>query len=70
MGELPEEAIEDAAGTPVVESHSHDGVTAEDGTLADHLVRAHQLDMPETLSGATQEGLHDRLHERSKAADD
>ena len=49
--------------------HGHAGVTALDGTLADHLRTVHDLDADPSLSAATQEGLHDRLHGQSKSAD-
>lgn len=70
MEEVPEEVIAEAEATPGAGSHGHDGVTAEDGTLAVHLQEDHSLDAGATLSPATQEGLHDRLHGRTKAADD
>jgi hypothetical protein len=68
--ELPEAEIEAAEASPAaVEDHSHDGVTGNDGTLAEHLVSIHSLDADPDLSAATQEGLHDRLHGQSKASD-
>ena len=69
MTELPDEGIEAAESSPTPE-HGHTGVTAEDGTLGEHLRQVHGLDPPATVSPTTQEGLHDRLHGRSKAADD
>jgi hypothetical protein len=69
VDELPEDEIEQAEDG-AAPGHSHQGVTAEDGTLADHLARVHGLDAPAGVSPATTEGLHDRLHDTSKAADD
>jgi hypothetical protein len=69
--ELPEEEIEAAEASPdAVADHTHDGVTGLDGTLADHLQTMHRLDADPSLSAATQEGLHDRLHGQSKSSDD
>lgn len=70
MTDVPEEAIEEAEADPVPVEHAHDGVTAEDGTLAEHLGRVHGLDVDTAVSPATAQGLHDRLHDTSKAADD
>ena len=69
MDDLPEEEIADAESEDRA-VHGHDGVAAEDGTLAAHLVAAHGLEVPPGVSPATAEGLHDRLHATSKAADD
>jgi hypothetical protein len=69
MDPLPEEEIE-SAEEPVPPSHPHDGITALDETLRAHLVDAHGLDVPDHVSGSTAQGLHDRLHDRAKAADD
>ncbi|MEA2685636.1 MAG: hypothetical protein QOE93_831 [Actinomycetota bacterium] len=70
MAELPEEDIEVAeVVTEVAPDHGHEGVTGEDGTLADHLASVHALDADPGLSAATQEGLHDRLHGQSKSSD-
>ena len=69
--ELPEEEIEAAEESPAADvDHGHDGVTALDGTLAEHLRTVHDLDADPSLSAATQEGLHDRLHGQSKSSDD
>ncbi|MEA2827150.1 MAG: hypothetical protein QOG43_1589 [Actinomycetota bacterium] len=69
--ELPAEEIEAAEASPVADvDHGHDRVTALDGTLADHLRTVHDLDADPSLSAATQEGLHDRLHGQSKSSDD
>ncbi len=69
--ELPEDEIEAAEEvSAVVGDHSHDGVEALDGTLAEHLQTVHDLDADPALSAATQEGLHDRLHGQSKSSDD
>jgi hypothetical protein len=68
--ELPEEEIEAAEESPAADvDHDHGGVTALDGTLADHLRTVHDLDADPSLSAATQEGLHDRLHGQSKSSD-
>lgn len=66
--EIPEDEIaevEHEAG-----DHSHEGVAADDGTLSVHLAEVHGLEPAVAVSPATQEGLHDRLHGSSKAADD
>ncbi|MFN2505055.1 MAG: hypothetical protein ABR540_12675 [Acidimicrobiales bacterium] len=65
---MPEESIENATGA--TDEHSHEGVTSEDRTLYEHLRQVHDLEAVEGLSAATLEGLHDRLHGTSKAADD
>lgn len=70
MDEVPEEEIAEAEDDPVSDAHDHGGVTAEDGTLAAHLASVHGLDVPPAVSPTTAEGLHDRLHDSSKAADD
>ena len=69
MDEVTEEQIEEAE-SDAPGGHSHDGVTAVDGTLAAHLVAVHGLDVSPDVSPATAEGLHDRLHATYKAADD
>jgi hypothetical protein len=68
--EVPEEEIAEAEGAPAPDGHDHGAVTAEDGTLAEHLAAVHGLDVPPAVSPTTAEGLHDRLHDSSKAADD
>lgn len=60
--------MEQAEGVNV--THSHDGISAEDGTLLDHLHSVHRLAVEAALSPATQTGVHDRLHHESKAIDD
>lgn len=70
MPELPEEEIEQAEAATEVDEHRHDAVVAEDGTLLEHLEDTHGLDVPPALSSSTQDGLHDRLHDTEKAADD
>lgn len=66
MGELPEDEIEEA-GTTGSTDHVH--ADMDEGALLEHLRGVHRLDAPERLSGQTLEGLHDRLHEESKASD-
>jgi hypothetical protein len=69
--ELPAGEIEAAeAVSEVVGGHSHDGVEALDGSLAVHLQSVHGLGADPSLSAATQEGLHDRLHGQSKSSAD
>ena len=68
MEELPEETIE-TAETTGSRDHVHADLMAEDGSLAEHLRVVHRLDLPPSMSPATQEGLHDRLHRESKASD-
>ncbi|MDP8975292.1 MAG: hypothetical protein M3N28_02790 [Actinomycetota bacterium] len=70
MDEVPEEAIEDAEGTGASSGHHHEGVTGEDGTLRKHLKDMHQLEVPSGMSASTQDGLHNRLHDETAAADD
>lgn len=70
MPDVPEEDIEAAEDRPGTTGHDHVGVTAEDGTLAAHLRAVHGLEIAPSMSPATVEGLHDRLHASSKAADD
>lgn len=68
MKEVPDEGIE--AAVAGAGDHPHAGVSGEDGSLGNHLREVHGLDPPPTLSPSTQHGLHDRLHGRSKAADE
>lgn len=70
MRDLPEEEIQEVAADPAADDHPHDEVVAEDGSLAEHLRTVHGLDADPSLSPATQAGLHDRLHDTAKAADD
>ena len=64
--ELPEEEIEVAEkGTA---QHHHDSFD-DDDALRDHLQLPHGLDAPEHLSRTTLEGLHDRLHDETDAAE-
>lgn len=65
--ELPDEAIEQAEAVDV--AHSHEAVSADDGSLIEHLQTMHGLDTEPGFSRTTQEGLHDRLHHESKAVD-
>jgi hypothetical protein len=65
--DLPEEEIE-AAERAAPPEHDHDGISADDDTLLEHLQACHDLDAPEDLSGGTLQGLHDRLHEETDAA--
>ncbi len=69
MEELPEEEIE-AAEEPEPPDHPHGGISAEDATLRAHLVEVHGLEVPDHLSAAAEQGLHDRLHDETKAVDD
>ena len=69
MVDLPPDELEQAEAAQPAPDHPHGGITAEDGTLAEHLGTAHALDVEDDLSPATQEGLHDRMHHESKAAD-
>ncbi|HEY3140295.1 MAG TPA: hypothetical protein VGJ86_04160 [Acidimicrobiales bacterium] len=63
--ELPEEAIEAAEERPA--AHDHDRL--DDDRLLDHLRSEHRLDVPDHLSRSTVDGLHDRLHDQTDAAD-
>ncbi len=65
--ELPEEEIEHAETTGSIE-HVHVDID-DDAALLLHLRTVHQLDTPD-LSGATLQGLHDRLHGETDAAQD
>ncbi len=67
--EVPEEAIERAERSPEVSGHAHVAVSSEDGSLLAHLRQVHGLDVAD-VSPATQEGLHDRVHDSTKATDD
>ena len=64
--ELPEEEIEEAEERPA--AHGHGGLDDEEALVA-HLRQPHGLDAPDDLSRQTLEGLHDRLHHESDAAD-
>ena len=64
--ELPEDQIQAAEDVPA--SHHHGDF--DDEALQAHLRSPHGLDTPDHLSRATLEGLHDRLHHESDAADD
>jgi hypothetical protein len=63
--ELPEDEIESAETRPA--PHHHDAL--DDEAFLAHLHSPHGLDAPEHLSRATLEGLHDRLHAETDAAD-
>lgn len=65
--ELPEDEIEAAEARPA--AHHHGGVDDDEALLA-HLQAPHGLDAPDHLSRATLEGLHDRLHAETDAADE
>ena len=66
--ELPDDEIEAAEDRPA--RHRHDALDdADDDALRAHLQSPHGLDAPEHLSGATLEGLHDRLHHETDAAE-
>ena len=67
--EVPKQSVERAERGLGVPPHAHDGVSAGDGTLLEHLRRLHGVDVGEHLSAATQEGLHDRVHGATKASD-
>lgn len=64
--ELPDEEIEVAEERPA--QHHHD-TFEDDDALRLHLQSPHGLDAPEHLSRATLEGLHDRLHDETDAAE-
>ncbi|HSH60105.1 MAG TPA: hypothetical protein VK988_10775 [Acidimicrobiales bacterium] len=70
VDEVPEEEIEAAERTGASSGHDHEGVTGEDGTLRQHLEDVHRLEVPPGMSASTQDGLHDRLHDDTAAADD
>jgi hypothetical protein len=63
--ELPEDEIEAAEERPA--AHRHDPM--DDDALLAHLESRHALDTPETLSRSTLEGVHDRLHQETDAAE-
>ncbi len=67
MDDVPESEITAAERRPA--DHSHAGVSPHDGTLAGHLREVHRVDVPDGMSAATQEGLHDRVHAERHAAD-
>ena len=62
--EIPENEIEAAESRPA----AHDHGALDDAGLVEHLRTAHRLDVPDDLSRATAEGLHDRLHDETDAA--
>lgn len=64
--ELPEAEIEAAEERPA----PHDHGTMDDEGLLAHLRSLHGLDTPEHLSRTTLEGIHDRLHDETHAAED
>lgn len=64
--ELPEAEIEAAEERPAPHHH---GTMDDEGLLA-HLRSLHGLDTPEHLSRTTLEGIHDRLHDETHAAED
>jgi hypothetical protein len=64
--ELPEAKIERAEARPA--DHRHDDM--DDDALLAHLRSPHGLDAPDHLSRSTVEGLHDRLHDETDAADE
>ena len=64
--ELLENQIQAAEDRPA--SHRH-GDFDDEAFLA-HLRSPHGLDAPDHLSRPALEGLHDRLHQESEAADD
>lgn len=63
---IPEETIEEAEHRPG--DHHHDGPSFR-GSLAPHLRDAHGLDAPDSMSDATLEGLHDRVHHERHASE-
>jgi hypothetical protein len=70
MGEVPEEAIREAEERPSALAHDHAGIPGREGSLGSHLRQEHGLEVPSTMSPATQDGLHDRLHDERRARDD
>jgi len=64
--ELPDEEIEVAEERTA--GHHHPTFD-DDDALRLHLQSPHGLDAPEHLSRTTLEGLHDRLHEETDAAE-
>ena len=64
--ELPEEEIEVAEERT---ARHHHATFDDDDALRVHLQSPHGLDAPEHLSRTTLEGLHDRLHEETDAAE-
>ncbi|HET9772453.1 MAG TPA: hypothetical protein VFS16_16280 [Acidimicrobiia bacterium] len=63
--ELPEDEIEAAEERPA--AHGHD--VMDDDALLAHLRSRHALDTPDTLSRSTLDGVHDRLHDETDAAE-
>ena len=64
--ELPEDEIQAAEDPPAAHHHGD----FDDEAFLAHLQSSHRLDAPDHLSRPTLEGLHDRLHHESDAADD
>ena len=65
MEELPEEEIEAAEEEDPVHEHG----PLDDEQLLEHLRTQHGLDTPDHVSRSTADGLHDRLHDETDAAD-
>ena len=70
MAEEPvtDEELERAEARP--SEHVHEGVSPNDGTLAAHLRDVHRLSLETSMSAATLNGIHDRVHEEAHAVDD
>ena len=70
MAEEPvtEEELETAEAIP--SEHVHEGVSPDDDTLAAHLRDVHRLSLEASMSAATLNGIHDRVHEEAHAVDD
>lgn len=65
---LTEEELESAEAVP--SEHAHEGISPNDGTLAAHLRDVHRLPLETSISAATLNGIHDRVHEDAHAIDD
>ena len=68
MDQVPEELLEAGAERP--KSHDHDGVEMTVESLRDHLAFDHVTAPPDGLSLGALQGMHDRFHGESHAADD
>lgn len=70
MADEPVTEDELEASEAIPSEHVHEGVSPDDGTLAAHLRDVHRLSLETSMSAATLNGIHDRVHEGTRAVDD
>jgi hypothetical protein len=68
MEEVPEAQLQEGEARPV--HHDHEGVGVTHESLAEHLARGHQMEVPDELSFGALRGMHDRFHGEAHATDD